>query len=322
MEISNSENGKPNEPALDTKSQLYIVRVNRAIDFILQNLDQQLNLELIAQAADFSPFHFHRIFKTLVGESLNEFTKRLRLERAIVLLSRTNWKTRQKQSLTDIALACGFSSSSDFSRCFKQRFGIPPSHFDVEVFRSQRREAWQSAVYETENRHLLDPLPAATNPDEFVVQLVEIPARTAAYIRVTDPYREGAVSGAAERMVQWAEKNNLDGEQWLGYMWDDPEVVAHQACRYDVGVVVPEPFESREVGWFDFPGMLVAQVEIRGTIDLEMRALDWLFRTWLPSSGFIPSALPAFEAWTGRPFELGMERFDLDVQIPIQKFHP
>ena len=115
-------------------------RVNRAIDFILQNLDQSLKLDVVAKAACFSPFHFHRIFRSLVGESLNEFVKRIRLEHAIALLSRKAWATRRQRSLTKIALACGFASPSDFSRCFKQRYGVPPSRFDVESFRVKAGE--------------------------------------------------------------------------------------------------------------------------------------------------------------------------------------
>ncbi len=178
----------------------YVARVNRAIDFILKNLDQSLRLEVVAEAADFSPFHFHRIFQSLVGESLNEFVKRIRLEHAIALLSRKTWATRRRQSLTEIAFACGFASSADFSRCFKQRYGVPPSQFDVESFRVNRREEWQTAVTDPEHRHLLDKLKPGANPDGFEAQLRRLAPRIVAYIRVPDSYRDGAVRA---RLSDW-----------------------------------------------------------------------------------------------------------------------
>lgn len=52
--------------------------------------------------------------------------------------------------------------------------------------------------------------------------------------------------------------------------------------------------------------------------DLEMRALDWLFGTWLPASGFVPTEQPCFEAWNGRPFAHGTERFALRLQLPVE----
>jgi AraC family transcriptional regulator len=300
----------------------YVARVNRAIDFILQNLDQPLKLEIVAGAAGFSPFHFHRIFRSLVGESLSEFVKRIRLEHAVALMSRENRETRRRQSLTEIALACGFASSADFSRCFRQRYGVPPSRFDVASFRAKRRDEWQTAVTDAKHaahRHLLDKLEPGANPDGFAVRLRRLPPRVVAYIRVLDSYREGAVVSAIERLVRWADARGLGDGQWLGYMWDDPEIVPHEKCRYDVGVEVPDVTPCGEVGRMEFPAMQVAEVEVRGAIDLEMRALDWLFGTWLPASGFVPTEQPGSELWMGRPFAHGTEHFELLLHLPVER---
>src|SRR5262245_52895255 len=98
----------------DRSYQAYVERVNRAIDHVVAHLDQPLDLRQIAAVAGFSPFHFHRVFRSVLGESLADFTKRLRLERALHLLSH-----EPRQTLTEVALRTGFSSSSDFSRSFK-----------------------------------------------------------------------------------------------------------------------------------------------------------------------------------------------------------
>lgn len=66
-----------------------------------------------------------------------------------------------------------------------------------------------------------------------------------------------------------------------------------------------------------FPAIPVAELELRGPIDLEMRALDGLYGTWLPASGFVPAHLPAFEAWIGLPFAHGIEHFELRAQLPV-----
>ncbi len=57
----------------------YLERVNRAIDHIVRNLAEPLTLEEVARHAFFSPFHFHRVFRSLTGEPLLQFIKRLRL---------------------------------------------------------------------------------------------------------------------------------------------------------------------------------------------------------------------------------------------------
>ncbi len=295
-------------------------RVNRAIDFILRRLDGPLRLETVARAACFSPFHFHRIFRKLVGESLNEFIKRVRLERALVLMSQREGPVRRRPTLTDIAFGCGFASSSDFARCFKGRYGTAPSRFDVDAFRARRREEWQRIAEEPENRHRLAGLPPGANPDGFTARLRRLPKRCVAYLRVSNSFRPGAVTTAAERLVQWAQRRGLADGQWLGYMWDDPDITAPERCRYDVGVEVPPGFAAEgEAGRLVFPAMQVAELEICGGLALEMRALDWLFGTWLPASGFVPTDQPCFEAWNGRPFAHGGEHFELRLQLPVAR---
>ena len=65
--------------------------------------------------------------------------------------------------------------------------------------------------------------------------------------------------------------------------------------------------------------MTVAEVAIRGGLDLELRALQWLYGSWLPRSGFVPDDQLGFEAWNGRPFANGTEYFELAAQLPVRR---
>ena len=302
-------------PQQSSAKAAYLERINRAIDYVVGNLDRPLNLSEVAKVACFSPFHFHRIFHSLVGEPLSQFVNRLRLERALQILSHN-----PNRQLTGVALQCGFSSSSDFSRRFKKRYGVPPSVFDINAFRAQRRGDLQTSGAQHGAR--LERLPVGENPDGFEVELRSLPARTVAYVRVLESYREGAVAAAAARLFSWATARDLADGQWLGYMWDDPELVALKHCRYDVAVVVDQVTPEGEIGRFDFPAMTIAQVVVRGGIDVEMRAIDWLFGTWLPPSAYVPDSNPCFEAWFGRPFAHGMAHFELAIQLPVMPAPP
>jgi AraC family transcriptional regulator len=292
----------------------YAERVNLAIDHVVGHLGEPLPLADVARAARLSPFHFHRVFQVLVGETLGEFVKRLRLERALVTMAHA-----PRSSLTTIALKCGFSSSSDFSRCFKQRYGTAPSAFDIKGWREAHGSELQSMIPESAGRFHVGRLPAAHNPDRFRVRIRDLPARTVAYIRVLDPYRGDAVAKATQRLITWAERHSLADGQWLGYQWDNPEITSLEDCQYHVAVEAERFVPRGEIGRFRFPPMIVAQVEVRGGIDLELRALQWLYGTWLPRSGYVPDDQPGFEAWIGRPFAHGTEHFELYAQLPITR---
>ncbi|MCB1607665.1 MAG: helix-turn-helix transcriptional regulator, partial [Xanthomonadales bacterium] len=126
------------DPTEHHPSASYVARVNRAIDHIMVDLSRPLRLEEVAAVAGFSTFHFHRVFKALIGETLNQFVKRQRLERALYRMTH-----EPRRRLTEIALDCGFASSSEFSRSFKQHYGAAPSAFDLKAFRTMRRDEFE-----------------------------------------------------------------------------------------------------------------------------------------------------------------------------------
>ena len=64
----------------------YQSRINRVVDYVEKQLSKNFTLDELAQIAHFSKFHFHRIFYSLMGETLFRFIQRLRLEKAAGLL--------------------------------------------------------------------------------------------------------------------------------------------------------------------------------------------------------------------------------------------
>lgn len=283
---------------------------------MLANTREPVRLNTLAKIAMLSPYHFHRVFQAMVGETPSDFSKRIRLEKAVGLMA-----FGKRRSLTEIAFDCGFGSSSDFSRAFKQRFGVPPRVFDVDVWRRTHGENQRSISEKEAEKAKLTKMPGRENPDGFKVRLRDLPERYVAYIRVDDPYGGDAVVRATHRLMDWAESRGFANGQWLGYQWENPEITQLSDCRYFAAVVVPNKhsFQPKgEIGRHRFPPMLVAQVDIDGGIDLELRALQWLYGVWLPRSRYVPDDQPCFEAWTGKPFAHGMTRFVLSVQLPVR----
>ena len=104
--------------------QEYTARINRVMDYIGKNISQVIDLSVMADIASFSPYHFHRIFTFITGETPNNFVSRIRLERAAVLLQDST-----KDTISEIAFRCGFINVSSFSRAFKSFFGVSAKEF-------------------------------------------------------------------------------------------------------------------------------------------------------------------------------------------------
>lgn len=91
-----------------------------AAEYVYQNLDRRVPVSEIAERCSFSPFHLNRIFRSVIGESLYEFEKRMRLSRAASRLLK-----EPSTDITVIALDSGYSPSN-FSVAFKERYGTSP----------------------------------------------------------------------------------------------------------------------------------------------------------------------------------------------------
>lgn len=105
----------------------YYLKINAVIDFIDANLDADLSLDRLSEMASFSPFHFHRIFVEITGETPNALINRKRIEKiAGKLLVGTD------ESLNDLAYRYGFSCGNSFSRAFKKYYKLAPSEYKAE----------------------------------------------------------------------------------------------------------------------------------------------------------------------------------------------
>lgn len=102
----------------------YISSVNKALQFMDENLDTNLSLETVSKVACFSPFHFHRIFKAITNETLNSYINRKRIEKVASVLIH-----KPEVSITELSLLFGFNSNSSLTRAFKKYYSISPSEF-------------------------------------------------------------------------------------------------------------------------------------------------------------------------------------------------
>ena len=99
--------------------------INRAIDYLHSNINQDFSLADLANLAGLSKYHFMRVFKKETGKTPYHYYIDIKIEKAIELI-----KT-QKYNITEICFMCGFKDHSHFSRIFKSKTGMTPSHFKV-----------------------------------------------------------------------------------------------------------------------------------------------------------------------------------------------
>jgi AraC family transcriptional regulator len=295
------------------QENLYLQRINAVIHHVRENLTDDLSLDTLAQVAGFSPFHFHRVFKSITKETINDMVVRLRLERAVALL-----RAAPELSITDAAFESGFKSVAVFSRAFKRQYGFNARQWDRQ---RPLKNSKNGQLHEGFPRYTLEHLSDFAEQDEFKVHIRSLPERRLAYIRVYDSYSKfSKVVEAYYSLIEWYchKGGRLENTTLYGMSQDNPEVTPLRLCRFDWCLTVPDHWQAEgNVSVMTFPACRVAVVRCLGGIEQEYRALQYLFRYWLPRSRYQPANLPGMEIYRRQPIELGWETFDIDCAIPI-----
>jgi len=285
--------------------QVYEIRIQRAATFITQNLGEPLNLKQVAQTSYFSPYHFHRIFTSVLGETPQDFVRRVRLERAANLLLKSPSLT-----ITDIALNCGFSSSATFARSFKKHFGVTASEY-AQTGSREKSSRSRSPLSQAESA-LPDPT--------LDVQVKPMPRLHLAYSANLKGYGLAEICRAWARICRWASARDLitPATKMVGISFDDPLITPPPKCRYYAGVTVPDELASDPmVGFLDIPAARCAVCRVTCRAEQIERAYRVFYRDWLPDSGLQPADHPCYEIYHETPDTNLAGQYVMDICIPV-----
>lgn len=317
----------------------YCSRINRVMDYIEANLAETHTLEELASVANFSKFHFHRIFTAMTGETPFQFLTRLRIEKAAGLLV-----SNRSLTIGEVAFQCGFSGPALFSRTFNQYFGISPTGWRSNKGASDNmKEPTESNLKQTNgNQGQTNRNEREANEEVSMyfchetktfkwrttmklnksMEVKQLPKMTVAYIRHTGPYQGD--SNLFQRLIgelcAWAGPRGLLQSGDTGIMifyHDDPKVTEQNKLRISVSIKVPADTKvDGKTGKME----IAAGTFAIGRFEVESQefgeAWDWLYGTWLPQSGYQPDDGPCFEVYPEEP-KAG-EKIKVDICVPVK----
>lgn len=301
----------------------YEARFNRAIDFVYDNYSRDFALDEMADAANFSRFYFHRLFLAYCGETPAAFVRRVRLSQAANRL-----RYNPDMSISDVALACGFSGSSVFARQFKEYFGISATAWRNQGNDSQsKRKDSQAPGKDGKDKEPYQLYPDTTiisrrtdmKKLEYTVELCDLPARHVAYIRHIGNY--SGIGEAFERLSRWAGPRGLFGPNTavLAIYHDDPDTTPAGKLRSSACLTVPEGTAvDGDVGLMDVPGGKFAVGHFELAQDEFGAAWNALMGEWLPTSGWQPDDRMCYELYLNEHEQHPEKKFIVDICQPVK----
>ena len=302
----------------------YRSRINRVMDHIGQNLDKPIDLGSMAEIASFSPYHFHRIFTYIVGETPSDFVSRIRLEKAAQLLL-----DNPNALVGDIAFQCGFINASSFSRAFKTYFGLTTKEFrerDKAIYlKDGIRYGKNCKAVSMIGKH-----PQRVN-DQFCrvelkqliimdtkIEVKQMPELNLIYCRHTGAFNR--IGAAYEKLFRWAGPRGLvtPETKTVTVYRDDPAITTVEKVRQDASIIVKGDVKVEgEIGRSTLPAgkYAVGRFEIKET---EFEEAWNTMCSWLTESGYQPADSPTYEYYHNDYSDHPDFKFIVDICIPVK----
>jgi AraC family transcriptional regulator len=274
----------------------YEDRLGRVIAYLFDHLDEELDLNRLAEIAYMSPFHFHRIYQAIQGESAVATVKRLRLQRAAALLGRTTLP------VAEIAKRPGYANLQSFTRIFRSVYGRPPAEYRREGGPPEIRRAVREGC-----------------KVKFPVEIKRLEPVQLAVLDHSGPYI--TIGKAFETLGGFLGMRGLLGPQsrMIGFYYDDPGSVPEDQLRSAAGFSLTDfsqiqpPYRKAEI-----PGGDHAILRFQGPYSDLHVPWRWIYSEWLVKSGREVAEEPPFEEYLNSPRDTSPERLLTNICIPLK----
>ncbi|QPC93438.1 GyrI-like domain-containing protein [Mesorhizobium sp. INR15] len=279
----------------DTAWAVYETRLRRVSAHIHDHLDEDLDMDRLADIACLSSYHWHRIYRAIYGETLAATVKRLRLHRAAGEIVETNL------SVGDIAKRSGYPNVQSFNRIFRSVYGMPPARY--------RKEG---------SHRLFDPTSHGKASRMFDVSLRKLPEMHLVGVAHSGSYMQ--IGKAFEQLfgTLYARGQGNPGMRMIGVYLDDPDIVATDKLRSyacvaaDAGLSLAAPLESKEIDGGDY-----AVLRHKGPYAEMHKAYAWLYGEWLPKSGRRLRETVMFEEYLNNPRDVPPTELLTEINLPL-----
>ena len=265
-------------------------RVEKAIGRIMRSLDEPLSFKAISLEVCSSPFHFHRKFRELTGESVHGCVRRLRLERGMSLLRNT------EAPITDIALDCGYETTEAFSKAFKAVYGLKPTE-------ARRFRNWDGLIYSKAGLHYDERNKShwfylnSKGDDSVETKIISFPKKRVVGIENIGDYC--GLPRAWEKLHQNLAKNNLYqcAKEYMCVFPDHNEAIPMSNKKSYAAIAVDGGFENKYgLSELAIPEGLYAVTVHFGSSEEIGPTWDRWQKEWLPESGWaIDTSRPMYE---------------------------
>ncbi|MUT65375.1 AraC family transcriptional regulator [Paenibacillus sp. NEAU-GSW1] len=295
--------------------------INKLIEYIDEHIEKPLELKDLSEKALVSPYHLHRVFKSITGETIHAYVNRIRLEKAASKL-----KHSETIDVSETSRQCGFSSVSIFSRSFRNHFGVSATEYRKMYSINSKSRKINSKNNQLQSTWLAYNKGGA-NDLELDITIKRMRPCYIAYIRTNGRVLEKTFEENRNHLetmgaiFDWARQHSLWNPpltSLLSIEYQDPSVSGNKYMRVDCGLTLLKPIDSTgEVGCRLFAGGQYAVLRIFDTTMHARERVKQFWEDWLPNSGFYYTSQPVIILHQNNPSWEPSYRYFVDYAVPI-----
>ncbi len=276
----------------------YDEKLNVIIEYINNNLDNKIDVKTLAEISHFSPFHFHRISRALLGEPIGAYISRTRLETAAKMIRYSTL------NIEAIAYNVGFETPSSLSKAFKIHFGISPTEYR------------KNKLFNFKKSNIMNATLSIKKP-----KIQDIEDQQCLYYRMQGAYQTLDYTGAWKKLWEQVKAQKLftKGIQHFGLPHDDPKVTDEDKIRYDACLIIHKDAKpDGDIGVKTLSGGKFAVFLYQGSYKYFADVYNHIFNEWLLNTDYELRDEPVRERYISNPERVAEDKLKTEFYIPIK----
>ncbi|NDV68412.1 GyrI-like domain-containing protein [Dysgonomonas sp. 25] len=286
-------------PQRPSTKEEYLKQINIVVEYINNHLDENIDLRMLAEMSNFSPFHFQRIMKAFLGEPIGAFIVRLRVETAAQLIRHTDLP------IQEIAYRVGYETPSSLSKVFKQFYNISPSDYR-----------------NNKDFTIMKPIQLNANLNISKKKVVTFKPKTAIYIQRIGGYQTLDYGEVWKTLWEYVKENKLFtlmGMEHICIYHNDPKVTSEDKLHTDICLTVSKKAKPKgEIGVKMVKEGKYLMFRYQGSYEHLGSVYDTIYEKHIPEGGYQLRNASCFEKYLNNPMNTAPEKLKTEIYIPIE----
>jgi AraC family transcriptional regulator len=294
----------------------HIHLLQQGIDYIEENLKEEINPENLAKLAGYSPFHFYRIFQRYTGYTIKDYIVKRKLQFALYELA-------NGRKILPIALEYGFETHAGFTKAFKKCFGSPPSLYKLHCPTSLPQKLDLLTLQQLNTGGIVMQ-PKIVRRESFSVagKTFESSIENVSFTRDAPAYweQEGLNDGSIERFLYKVLSPQKHGEYCINLSCNEDRFTYLFAVNYDEGKKLPDELIHLEIPAANYAVFKTPLVEVEQFVSAIKGTWRYILEDWFPSSSYeLDENSFDFEYYDEHCHYWDFEKIYMEIHIPVKE---